>query len=36
MIILKITSMMTDEKLWFLEELIEALEYELDYIANND
>jgi hypothetical protein len=26
----------TDEKVWFLEELIQELKHELDYIANND
>ena len=26
----------TDEKVWFLEELIQELKYELDYITNND
>ena len=26
----------TDEKVWFLEELIQELKYELDYIVNND
>jgi len=25
-----------DEKVWFLEELIQELKYELDYIENND
>jgi len=26
----------TDEKVWFLEELIQELKYELDYIVNNE
>ena len=26
----------TDEKVWFLEELIQELKDELDYIVNND